>query len=305
VAMGVGLSYFLVRYFYFGYLFPNTFYAKSGSGLSTLISNFLAEKIVICGWLISLVFIVKNKGKILLPIILFGGYLVGNLTADLQMNYGSRFAWHMLFPAIFYSFWLTVGAIKTQSSSATHVALPILFVVAFMTNFNQSLWGLLTYYPDAIKSHRALGQALSKYQQFEPILAVGDAGLIPYYSNLSTIDYIGLANVEVARSIKEKREPKLRKPDIMALFSEKENSCAPRELQFKGEEMLRKIISNSEYECVLGPRWGNNYYVNFLIRKDLKFRSDLVSDIGAVKMNSNGTDRLTQIKDIFRFAGLR
>lgn len=305
VAIALGIIYFLIRYYYFGFVLPNTYYAKTGEGFSTFILNLIADKTVIIGWIISMLFILMMKGRVLLPFMLFLGYALGNLTANLQMNYAYRYGWHMLMPAIFYAFWLAIRD-RSDLNPRRTIFLFVLFLIAFNINFKHELIELLNYYPNAIKSHRELGLMLSKYTQSKPILAVGDAGLIPYYSDLVTIDYLGLANVEIAHAIKDNKMPLLQAPDIMIVYSNTETSCASNPaLQFKGEIVLRKYTSAKDYVCVPGPRWGNEYYLNFLIRKDFKQFTSLVTDIGKIKSKSNGVTTSDEFRNILYFNGLR
>lgn len=314
VSLVIGVAYLIVKFNYFGYVFPNTYYAKTGNGLVTMISNVWSERYVIFGWIIGVLVIVVFKGSLRLPVLLFLAYMFGNMTADLQMNYGHRFAWHMLMPTIFYAFWLSCrisGLISCDQEAggrgqeAGVLAMAVLFVVAVMINLDSGLWGLLVYYPDAMRSHLALGKVLQGYRGKDLVLAVGDAGLIPYHSELETIDYIGLANSEIAHSIKEDREPSLNVPDIIVVFSDSEHSCLPRSFQYKGEKVIRERIKSENYLCMGGPRWGDNYYVNLLVKRDLPGLDELYYKISEVKKYSNGRSKVEHLKDVLTFNGLR
>ena len=304
-AIGLSCIYFIVRYIYFGYIFPNTFYAKTGEGAITFINNFRTDILPICGWCIAFIFILAHRGRKILPIVLLLGYMFLNLTADLQMNYSYRFAWHMLFPATFYAFYLVIRN-DPVTSNVTTVGMPVLFAITVMLNFNPGIdiFSSITYYQKILKSHRALGLILSKYNDRNPILAVGDAGLIPYYSGMYTIDYVGLANTEVAHAGKEKRQPLLPTPDILIVYSRLENSCTPTEYSHAklGVNVLMKSISSKNYGCILGPNAAGSFYLNMLVDRNFYAYDALATDMAKVKADSNIEVRT---RDAIFFPGLR
>ena len=74
------------------------------------------------------------------------------------------------------------------------------------------------------RAHRALGRCLHQYVEQtgeRPLLALGDAGAIPYYCDLPTIDCWGLNNKTIALSgVRDAEHVLARKPDIVVLISE-------------------------------------------------------------------------------------
>lgn len=58
-------------------------------------------------------------------------------------------------------------------------------------------------YGDMIfNSHAALGKIFANHLEPKSLIAVGDAGAIPYYSDLPTVDYLGLNDKTIAKKIK-------------------------------------------------------------------------------------------------------
>ena len=145
---------------------------------------------------------------------------------------------------------------------------------------------------------------MEKYKKYKPILAVGDAGLIPYYSGMETIDYVGLANTEIAHAIKEKREPKIPAPDIFIVYSHEEYGCIPAEFDHAklGVTALIKAISDNDYACIAGPDAVGSFYLNILVKRNFYASSNLIEDIADVKKKSNVKIRA---RDAMFFPGLR
>lgn len=263
----LGAAYFAGRYAYFGQLLPNTFYVKSGAGLSTWLYNLYIERQYLILVALAFAWLAHRKADLLFPAMQLAGFLIVNLTSDLQMNYSSRFSFQAIFPIIVYGFIVLVRELDYQALRRNILLPTALSASSLLLVAPKEIATLLTWYPYGLQSHAALGHALEKFSGKDYVLAVGDAGILPYLANWHTIDYIGLANRSIARHIHDGSRPVFPRPDLIVMYGAT-SSCQSRNMHFKGAEAFYAEINLNEYVCVSGPRWSDYYYLHGLIRKD-------------------------------------
>lgn len=111
------------------------------------------------------------------------------LVSTLSMGYASRFAFHLTPLAIAAA---VAGAASMRRASVALVASVFVLVGAVAVE----PW-LGRYGPDLRGAHVELGDALSQLPDGLS-LAVGDAGAIPYYSGMETVDLLGLNDERIA-----------------------------------------------------------------------------------------------------------
>lgn len=203
-----GLLYFLWRYFYYGMLFPLPFYIKSAgfqlSGIAPTFS-FLNNMglALIFPVLFCLIFRPAKALPLVVPALALAAYL---LTVDHIMGYGDRY---------FYPFvpvFAVLGGIGLMNllaalPSALHLrvkaALLSFLLLALMLGFlkgRQEANFSLAYAGNLNRAHVLLGQALASlpWRDPHPLLVIGDAGAVPYFSGLPTIDSFGLNDPYIA-----------------------------------------------------------------------------------------------------------
>ena len=124
-------------------------------------------------------------------------------------------------------------------------------------------------YGEAIEAaHMRLGKILAKYREApgrQPVIALGDAGAIPYYSGWRTIDTFGLNDAEIG--IEGNFDPSYfldQRPDLVVIVSERRSEYRvteffPREADFfepiqaVGFEMLAIMpFSLNSYLWIMG-----------------------------------------------------
>lgn len=313
LAIALGLVYFYWRYAFFQKMLPNTFYVKMHSG--SLAENIKTEQFIILLGISSIAALQLIRAPIFFPLLLLLGYVGVNLTSDMQMNYCHRFGYHLVIPIAFHALKQTLHHINLtpteRKAPARRVAalftIAILFVFAAKTISFRSTLQILDYYPSAVASHKRLGQALSKAKLGDTIMAVGDAGLIPYYSGLPTIDFIGLASSEIGTWLSSGVEPKLPRPDIVIIYSKSPTSCEFKTGKYPGLDLIaRQHLNHSRYTCHTGPNWAGDYYLNALISTE----SPKYSDLQEVFINFSKEPATTKngkqiFHDATRFLGLR
>jgi len=253
----VSIGYFVWRYQYFGYLFPNTFYVKSAHGFSIdKIIIYIFNNVHVLGSALFLLFLVKNKHfRILLGAAIFLNiFLYGK--SDLQMDYADRFPFQTLFP-----FFLAAFVLVNNRNTSIMVFIVVSFILGGIFSNKSEFVHLATYYPKAIQSHAKLGVALSKFKNENLSLMIGDAGMVPYFSEWHTYDSIGLANVNVAHDGFSLEYMKKIQPDLIIMYSTTPDKEGIRLDDYNQHYIYSYITESQQYSFVGASRWQDNYYM--------------------------------------------
>lgn len=297
-----GLIYFLWRYNYFGWPFPNTFYVKFGNPFNGI--EWLAKTIRSLAAILILVYLpfslsgsparkiwgVRAYMAVFL-IIAALPYFLSSLTT----NYMNRFLFHLL-PVIFLCLALAYDRIieflRQQpglSSGALYSFVILSFflcLLPFMHDAKREIARLGLYGSHLENSHIALGKTLKASGIPEKLrtMTIGDAGAIPYYSEWHVYDFVGLTDETVAHHPQEKSEYIARmRPTVMVLYSMDGQTPSHGRFGFYPEAML------SEYEEIAYIKTFPNYYLAFYIRNDLdsKYFYPLAEEIRAVSRTAD------------------
>ncbi|MCK5799252.1 MAG: hypothetical protein KAI47_18800 [Deltaproteobacteria bacterium] len=227
-------TYFLVRWNYYGYLLPNTFYAKIGHPLDaymrgleylkTSLDNMGIWWLSIAAWVFGLVASlatlvllilgriersrcknVSEKVLIVLGLVVYGIYVV-SVGGDC---FGERFVYHLL-PFLLVSVLLLLSfpvellgccrwrwiseASRWIDVGRSVVVVSVALVIAVGLIGSKSTFGT----SDAVAGWASLGRYLKRIARPDSVLATCAAGAIPYYSGLRTLDMLGLNDVHIA-----------------------------------------------------------------------------------------------------------
>ena len=233
------LPYFLWRYFYYGYFFPNTFYAKVGFTGEQIIRGLNYSQSVILPILILLLLSVyalirvwpalKLKGKYILPIyaLVYAIYVI--LVGGDVMP-----AFRFFVPII--PILALIAATCVPGLFRRKIYLILLLILTGAYNIYQTLdHSSITYHIriDHVASDgKKVGLWLKENVSPGTLLATNAAGAVPYYSELTTIDMLGLNDLHIAHKKitdmgsgapgHEKGDGKYvlsRKPDLIQFFS--------------------------------------------------------------------------------------
>jgi arabinofuranosyltransferase len=206
------VPYFVWRYSYYGWLFPNSFYAKTGGGFRQILRGlrYARDFLVRPGGVVCLLAIVpavrKHDRKTLLPLLIcvvWACYVVAVGGDGLAMY---RFAVPVLPICYLLSaegLWLILRRIRVRTSAARTTMRLGVVAVCLLAGLSLSLGSKER---DFVLTDRMLveghwipiGKWLSRYAQPNESIAVGVVGAIPYYSRLYTIDMLGITDLHIA-----------------------------------------------------------------------------------------------------------
>lgn len=254
------IFYFIFRYKYFNTFLPNTFEVKGFSSLNYVLNNFLDFKFEFI-FLMILFYLIKVYTFRTLIVATFC-ILLFYTVSDLQMNYANRFSFHVIFPiAIIY---------LTYFNETVKIPYKIILGILLIIFFGQSLY---TSYREIRHQYSnslyVLKNMAFNLQDFRcgRIMLLGDAGITPYISTWSTIDFIGLANRQIAMnkgismSYLEKKDP-----DLIFLFASKKGGEDLFPL-FNQNIILDYINLSKKLEKIGYITWHESYYYAVYLKK--------------------------------------
>ena len=279
------IIYFIWRYLYFKMLLPNPFYVKVTSNdnniISNIITNFKGGYYYLIIILMAFIFF-RNKLFRIFCVLSFLIFLFIYSPSTLAMDFAARFKFQVFFPLILC--FILINNVK----KAYIIKYLSLFVIISVPIFHFSY-----YLYDSIKNnynllfkYKEIGIGLNKFYDSNFKFMIGEAGIIPYYSNLCVFDLSGLANSYIARNGLTKEFLNKEKIDVVVEYSFNEN----RNLKDFLKSDFTKIDS------VYIPGW--NVYLNFY------FKTSDINDYTKDKINSfkNKLERINKEEfDIYKY----
>ncbi len=222
-----GIVYFVWRFRYYGVPMPLPFYIKSnGVRLSGLEPTLSFLKNIAVGFALPVFSFAtlssRRRAWILVPIACMIAYFV---TTEHIMGYGHRYFFPLvpvlaLIAGLGFSARLRAGA-GVWMQAAFLMALALAFTLG-NTKTLQVMPDYLSYEHGMETAHVPLGRALAAVRwSAPPVLAIGDAGAVPYYSGLRTIDTYGLNDPTIARHLHADRSAYVlaQDPDVLVFIS--------------------------------------------------------------------------------------
>jgi len=276
---------FLWKRYYYGYWLPNTWYVKGGAGFANAgqgmiyflfnSERYLGVLVVFLSLAIYRFYNVRSFSlKEISPLILIVvTWLVYIIIQGGDNMVGGRFLLPIL-PVVYcvlVKFALDVR-IKAMAVMCIMVALAFSLFLGYVTNHGLVLQA--QSWRDAFGVRKNAGIYLHDHYSRDTVVALNQAGIIPYYSQLPTIDMLGLNDIHIAHA--GKRDYNLRyahqagdgayvlsqKPDII-IFSGRQLSAEPGEF-ISDREIWASDQFRKEYELV---EWQGIGYV-YIRRSD-------------------------------------
>ena len=245
-----GLIYFLWRYHYYGHLWPNTFYAKefaTGALTNRGLHRFGAFvwHLGISGLPLLVVWATMCKpgrGHVLIVLVIVSRLIFAVPSGGAWMGWEYHRFFLPTVPLIYVLAGMGLAEMvrrsQSQSSSWRRKVAVILAACALGGNMWVSLESILpgryAYAEGLARAHIRLGHWLKENAPADSVLACGDAGALPYYSGLKTIDILGLNDDHIAHlegGFYGKLDPEYilaRRPDFVVVLSATKDVFTPR-----------------------------------------------------------------------------
>jgi arabinofuranosyltransferase len=227
-----GAAYMLWRTSYYGLLLPLPFYVKVMSPArfagAARVWTFCVHFGLRLGLLVALGFI--GLPRALVPAC---GAAAALLLFFVLPAHIMSYDWRYLFPLLpFMSVLAAAGYANLQTwadrarlrlaTTGVLVAVPLALSLSLVADAPRIISERTAYAAGLAHAHTALGNALRGMHLRQPslLLAIGDSGAVPYYSEWRTIDTFGLNDVRIARSGAHDPEYVLAQhPDLVVLIS--------------------------------------------------------------------------------------
>lgn len=277
-AVGFGIVFvphFVFRLLYYGYLLPNTFYAKT-SASGALVQDglqYLGEFLWCHGvWALPALAGLALGGRFrermvrLLPIALLGAAACYIVVVGGDIYPFSRFCapylpWlALLLCAGAQRLGAVVERRRLGAASSASVSPVLVIVIAVSVMVPAKLWPDARYrreileYGESTQGLRDYGLWLRQHRPPDTTIAISSLGRVPYYSGLETIDMLGLADTHIAHREMELAPGFLghqkydseyilsRSPDIVVLeFGTREADFDPR-TDLHTEKIFRRVL---------------------------------------------------------------
>lgn len=266
-----GLLYMLWRISYFGYLLPNSFYVKSGFDHIPLSFMLFSLKSML-SYILILFLLLFLKGSKAIKFFIAASFLI-ILTlysrSDLMMNYAGRFPFQITFPILIMSF---LYFEKCKRNQALILLATALMIFTNIMDRNEIFYAM-NYYPGLTMAHKDMALRLEKFKAKKYTLLVGDAGVIPYFSNWKSYDYIGLTDTYISHNKKiDENYVKNKNPDLILLYARADQSGAlTLDDDYNQKNIMLYIMKSNDYQLISSSKWVNYYLVAFLKKSNKDF----------------------------------
>ncbi len=199
------IPYFIWRYSYYGYLLPNTFYAKVGSTVDQVIRGFDYTKefsfaalpfVLILLLILFLPRIFKQlRSLVILPITILIYTIYVILVGGDCMP-----AFRFFTPVMPLLCLLSAMAIPYFIKNKKQIVIILTIIIAYnilQIRLNKNIYDNIVNDKVALYG-RKFGLWLKENVPANSVIATNTAGSIPYYSRLKTIDLLGMNDVQIA-----------------------------------------------------------------------------------------------------------
>jgi hypothetical protein len=264
-----GAAYFVARMLYYGHPFPLPYYVKAtSSGLPGLHDSMSFAGAVAIGALIPIALLVaSSRRRPLLLIAAAAPIPLYFLKVEPIMGYGHRYLFPML-PAIAVVAGAGLLAAYDRgrwARAACIAGLAAACAIGYVRT-KAVLPDYLAYEHGLENAHGRLARALRGIAwTAPPTLAIGDAGLVPYVTDLSTIDTFGLNEPAIAAPPRSDRVTYVlgRRPTVLVLISRRRDRFTAA---LPHEAGLGRAAFAAGYEGRAAYRFADDYWLWVLWR---------------------------------------
>jgi len=254
-----GVVYMFSRYLYFGYIFPNPFYIKSGLSQRGPIQIFefvmlLAGPLLFLTLATSLLYTRSRKALIMMsPMVLA---IVGFLSLYLFIAPIQGFLYRFLipvFPALLLIMMLALNHTKLEIADIDIRSWPIMRVLMITL----LICGLFVYplftAPESLSQTNrrtqgdrvVIGQALGTFEDEDYQMFVTESGALPYYSGWDAVDWHGLNSEQIVHNGLTRQYLARYDPDLIMLLTRRPVTFAQSK-----RPVVDTFLNNSSYTLV-------------------------------------------------------
>ncbi len=269
--------YFVWRWQYYGFPFPNTYYAKISPGagwsaIKSFLNYFWPFLLMAIPSLIKIrsdsVALSPRKGAVYFMLIALVSTILLINRDPIMGNY-YRFFLHFI-PLVFIlciPFWKSM--IKDKIASWHFVPLVILLLLPVqITKLSADHQTYMIYAKGLSDAHVKLGKWINEVTPKNVTIAITDAGAVPFYAKRRTIDLWGLNNEYIAHKGFSSEYFWSEDPDIITLFS---TTPGPFRFNYMSEyDIFESERFKQEFEFARIDSWqGSDYHLLTFTKKSL------------------------------------
>lgn len=254
-----GIVYMLSRYLYFGYIFPNPFYIKSGLSIAGPIQIFefvmlLAGPFLFVTLAISLLNVKSRKALIRMSPLCLA--IISFLSIYIFIAPIQGFLYRFLipvFPATILVLMLTLNQSKLVMEDIDFRSWPIMRVVmAVLLISGLFVYPLFTAPESLSQTDRrtqgdrvVMGQALGTLENEDYQMFVSESGALPYYSGWDAVDWLGLNSEQIAHNGLTRKYLDEYEPDLIMFLDSR-----PVTFSQSKRPVIGTYLNNSSYTLV-------------------------------------------------------
>lgn len=245
------------QWWFYGSPVSNTFYVKTGQAVE---SQSLRTIVLVVG-VASVLWLLSSAGRdrvwvVAALMVAVAPYLV----SDLMMDYAMRFAYHVIPLAVAAAVAAAFRVRHARPAIAAGSVCVLLLVLGVMTVPPR----IALYGPTLQRAHVALGQALAPLANDGVTLAAGDAGAIPFYSGLATLDTLGLNDEQLARGVPLHERVGQFRPDVIVGYK-----GPPSEVHVMGGRGRSLGLTEDGYELLGTVQFRGTYRLVVVVSRTL------------------------------------
>lgn len=258
--------YFVIRWQYFNSLLPNPFYAKTMSESSVLNNILLNVKNGFYNIVtfIVVIFLIKDKIFRKFAIISLIIFIFVYARSELVMDYASRFKFQIFFPFILFSMMIPYIFYEKITKSII-ILIPVLIFIFNFKIYEKDIFKATYVYMSTLNN---TGKILNEYKSENYKMLIGEAGIIPYKSELETIDFLGLATSSFAKRGIDIITLNNENPDLIVLYEAYPSDQSSRSSEWQRKELMLKDFMKDEFKILAKVQNNSqNYYLTYYLKK--------------------------------------
>lgn len=266
---GLAAAYFGLHLWLFGEVMPNTYFVKSGVGLTA------EGALRILPWALPVLAILAfgNRRTGALMAVYFSAVGISYAGSDLLMNYLERFPFQIVLPLAVYLTWALTRPAPDGARRPAGGWIAMAGLVAYLGSYAAAtrnpvnLMTIANYYPRSLESFAPLGRALATLGAEGRVgaFALGDAGVTAWHSGLRALDPIGLGSRMVTRDGATAEVVRAYAPDVVMFVAD---TGGIRDIPRWHDGMWDYVAEEGMTElCELF--WAHQYAIRLYTREDI------------------------------------